>query len=895
MRFSSRLQLAAWAGVFLLCPLRGAAAQLSPSPERSPRDSILAGKRISATRIALAPRIDGLLDDSAWAHAQPARDFVQKEPVAGATPTDRLEVAFAYDDDALYVMTRVRLAHPRDIRAPMSRHDNLGAAEHIWISLDTYRDRRTAYTFGISASGVRADRYHPGDSENQNDSSWDPVWSAATHTDSTGWTSELRIPFSQLRFVDTDVQRWGVNVNHWTPSTNEDVYWVAVPKSEAGWSSWMGELDGIRGIRHTRRLELLPYVASDARVNADRNPANPFDNGLNAHPRIGGDLKMGIGPGLTLQATVNPDFGQVEADPAVVNLSAFETIFPERRPFFVEGSQLLQGSGGNYFYSRRIGGRPRGPASGTFVDYPDASPILGAAKVTGRLPQGMSLGLLTAVTGAQRARYLAPNSTSVEQQPVAPRTAYMVGRVQQEFGDNASTVGLSFTGTGRSFSADDQLRRIYDDNALTGGLDFNYRLDGNAYNVQGFVGGSLVRGDTAAIAMLQRSSARYFQRPDARSYSFDPSRTSLAGFTAALSVNRNAGTHWLWGLGASTESPQLELNDVGRISTADGHAVNGMLRYRETRPNAWLHAYGVSLSQSNEWNYDGDRQNGQLSLSSDMTLRNFWQMSGQLSHNFRALDERATRGGPLMGTGYFDGISAQLSNSYAAEARWTAAGSYGKDEFGASASRMNGSFSMRPAPEWELSVSPSFARTVTSRQYVATLGGGSADTFGKRYVFGRIDQSTFYADLRVNYTFDPDVTLEMYAEPFAASGRFSDFGELAAARSRELRPYGSGGVALSRDASGAYVVSDSARTDANGQPTTARFRADDFGILSMRSNAVLRWEYRPGSTLFVVWQQNRALDDPSGDLVSFDDVARSFGPKASNYFAVKLNYWLPVM
>ena len=884
-----RLALAA----LLPLAIPGATNAQSPSPAATRtstvRDSLRAGKRIVAVRVATPPDIDGRIDDAAWTNVPVTRDFTQKDPIEGAAPTDQLEVRLAYDDVALYVAARVTLGKPRVIQAPLGRRENIGQAEHIWVSFDTYRDERSAYSFGVSAAGVRADWYHPQDDEYNIDTSFEPVWQAASNITARGWTAEMRIPFSQLRFNDAAVQKWGVNIDYWTPSTNEDVFWIPVPKKETGWSSWMGELAGISGIHPSRRLELLPYVASEARVNATRDPANPFDDGRNVRPRIGGDLKMGIGPGLTLQATVNPDFGQVEADPAVVNLSAFETIFPERRPFFVEGSQLLMGGGANYFYSRRIGARPRGAANGTFTDYPPATTILGAAKVTGRLHSGTSVGLLTALTGQEEARIFDGATSAIADRVVAPRTGYLVGRLQQEFGANASTVGISLTGVERRFGDASYLRDRYSTRAYTGGGDFNYRFDRNTYNIQGFLGGSIVQGDTLAITALQRSSARYFQRPDARAYHLDRTRTTLAGLTSYLFASKNTGKHWLWNGSLGTESPGLELNDVGRVVTADGHVAQGTLRYRETQPSRLLRNYGVSLSQANEWNYDRDRQFGTIRADGDLTLPNFWTLNATAWHDFRALDERATRGGPLMGTGYYDVGIIQLASSFAAKTRWSGRVYYGKDEWGAPTNRISGSVSVRPSPQWQLTVEPNVLRNV------ATLPGGGAETYGSRYLFGRIDQSTFFADLRLNYVFKPDLTLELYAEPFAASGRYTEFGELAAARSRDLRAYGNAEIGLTRDPNGEYLFADNGRRDAAGQPTTGRFRADDFNVLSMRSNAVLRWEYRPGSTLFVVWQQNRADDARTGDLVSFDDVFRSFSPKGSNFFAVKANFWVAVL
>jgi hypothetical protein len=529
-----------------------------------------AEKVATATRLAGASiRLDGKLDEAAWLSATPITDFIQKEPVENAKPTDRLEVRFLYDDAALYVATKVITTARRTIQAPVSRRDNISQAEHIWVSLDSYRDRRTAYSFGVSASGVRADWYHPVDHETDIDMSFDPVWEAASDINGNGWTAEMRIPFSQLRFNASDVQTWGLNIDHWVPSTKEDVFWIPVPRTGTGWSSKMGTLNGIQGIKPSRRLEIMPYIATDATMNGERDRDDPFDDGRNLGARIGGDVKMGLGPSLTLQATVNPDFGQVEADPAEVNLSAFETIFSEKRPFFTENNQLFSGVG-QYFYSRRVGARPRGPASGDYVDYPSASTILGAGKLTGRLASGTSIGALAAVTAREKARLFDAATGRFSSVVVTPLAGYGVGRLQKEFGKSASTVGLTLTGVRRDMNDDDPLARLLTKEAYSGGLNVNYRIAGGAYEVYALMGFSHVKGDSAVILNLQRSSARYFQRPDAESYSLDPSRTSLTGGNGYFGVSKNSGKHWLGGVETGFESPGFELNDAGRLGTADG-------------------------------------------------------------------------------------------------------------------------------------------------------------------------------------------------------------------------------------------------------------------------------------------------------------------------------------
>ena len=865
-------------------------------------------KNAIAVRVAAGSiNVDGKLNDAAWATIQPLSDFVQKDPVEGATPTDRLEIRIAYDDDALYVATRVFSKDPSKIQAPMSRRDNIHQAEHIWISLDTYRDRRTAYSFAVAASGVRGDWYHGSDNEYDIDTSYDPVWQAAAQILTDGWTAEMRIPFSQLRFNAADEQEWGLNFDFWSPSRSEDVFWIPVPKKESGWSSWMGSLRGIRGVKPTRRLELMPYVASNSTVNDNRDIRNPFDDGRNVKARAGGDLKMGLGPNLTLEATVNPDFGQVEADPAEVNLSAFETFFSERRPFFIEGSQILSANGANYFYSRRIGARPRGAAPGDYVDYPENSTILGAAKITGQLASKTSLGVLTAVTGQERARQFDVTTNRFSDTLVAPTTYYGVGRVSRQFGANQSRAGAILTGVHRDLNDGSPLERILNNDAVTGGADFQLRFKGNRYALSGWSGFSHVMGDSTQILSLQRSSARYFQRPDAESYHVDSSRTSLTGYVGGLDFSKNAGKHWLYSVSASAESPGFEPNDVGRLGTADGIGTGAYLQYRENTPKDWYRSYYVSIDTYEERNYDMDPQFHYFRSDAGLTFKNYWNLSLTAWRDFRGIDSRLTRGGPNAGTPFFDVGIISLSNRSSAKTRWQGRIYYGKDDFGAITNRLSGFLSFKPGPQWDFRIEPNFLREQTGRQYVMTRNDGGPATYGRRYVFAFLDQSVFTSVVRLNYALKPDLTLEMYGEPFAISGRYSQFGELPRPGALHLRRYGTDNTTITYNPDRSATVTDNAILT-GGAPTQFTIPFQDFNVRSWRSNMVLRWEYRPGSTLYVVWQQNRSADVANGDLVSFGSLVDPFrrrvgqfgfdDPAVShqmqNFFAVKLNYWLPM-
>ena len=824
-----------------------------------------ARKEARAARVAEgAITLDGRLDDAAWAAVPVIADFTQKEPAEGAAPSERTEVRIAYDDAALWISARMHAADAAAIRAPVGRRDNGAQAERIEISLDTYHDRRTAYTFGVTAGGTRLDRYHSSDSEDA-DAAFSPVWEAKVARDSAGWTAEMRIPFSQLRFSPGAAQVWGLNAHRSIPSKEEELYWVMVPKREAVYVSRFGDLGGIDGVRPARRVELSPYLSTGASFRSGVDPRDPFTDAREGEVRAGADVKIGLGPNLTLDATVNPDFGQVEADPAEVNLSAFETFFAERRPFFTEGSALLSGGGANYFYSRRIGAAPRGSASGHFVRRPDATPILGAAKLTGRLPSGLSVGVLGAATGRAHALTFDTLTGVTGRVEVDAPTAYGIVRLQQEVGSAGSAVGMTLTGTGRDMDDGSPVAERLGDAAVAGGVNWDLRFRGGAYQVNGAAGFSHVRGEPAAILRLQRGSARYFQRPDAGYVEVDSTRTSLSGVQGWLSAAKVSGEHWLWDVGVATESPGFDLNDAGQLSTADEASAYGQLRYRETKPRGALRRWDAYVTASGVWNHGGTRTGGDVFFDWEATWKNFWRSYFTAFYTPRALSPTLTRGGPLAGRPSSWAVIGYLSNSPQAPLRWNGRVYYGQSE-GRPTYRLSGGVSIRPGPRWQLSIDPNYLRGTTARQYVEVVeDAGPAETFGDRYVFAGVVRSEFFAQVRLSYLFTPDLSLELYAEPFASSGRYFRYGYLPAPRSFELAPL--------------------------PQPEEPE---DDFNVRSFRSNAVLRWEWRPGSTLFVVWQQDRAGEIDRIGFVNPRSLLETLDTRGDNFLAVKVSYWLPL-
>lgn len=862
------------------------AAAAQPAAGPPPGAAGAAPKQATAARVAPGTvTVDGRLTEDVWRATAPLTDLVQKEPTQGAAPTDGMEVRFAYDTRSFYVGARMHSRNAREIQAPLGRRDVVDQAERVLISLDTFFDHRTSVVLGVTAAGVRMDRFHATDAEETFDATYDLVWDAATTIDADGWSVEIWIPFAQLRFNPEHELTWGLNVQRFRPSINEEDTWVLIPRTVRAWASRFGELHGVSDVPPARRVELLPYVAGSSTVYPPSG-GNPFREGLNPSARVGADVKMGLGPNLTLEATINPDFGQVEADPAEVNLTAFETRFPERRPFFLEGASLFNIGHPNFYYSRRIGARPVGPATGEFVDYPANTTILGAAKLTGRLPSKTSLAFLTAVTDDERARLassLGPDVTSVR---VAPRAYYGIGRVLQEFGTQGSTAGVLASVVHRDFGAADPLADLQVENALALAGNTLLRFNGGQYELRASGGGSLVSGTAGAIERVQRSSAHFAQRPDRTYARLDPTLTRLGGWSLQLAFDRLSGRHWLWNVNTKLDSENFETNDLAILNGADGWLTNATVRYRETQPGRLFRTYTIQADAQTDTTLRGLVQAGYVRGAVGGTFANFWSSSVSLRRDLPQQSVSLTRGGPVMGRGPGVTLAWNMSNRAGSQTRWTTSTTFSRNDDGARTRRLSTLVSIRPAPRWQVSAEPYYEVLTEPQQYVSTLAGGRPETYGSRYVFAFIDRTTISTQFRLGLTVKPDVNLDVYAEPFAASGRYYDYGELVAPRSRERLRYGTNGTTLT-------VHPDGSRT-VGVDGTTLSLRNRDFNTLSFRSNVVLRWEWRPGSTLYVVWQQSRAGTEVTGESVGVGDMFRSTRATGPNFFVVKTTFWLPV-
>jgi hypothetical protein len=770
-----------------------------------------------ATRRTGPVAVDGRLGEGAWAAATPITQFLQQLPDEGRPASQRTELRILFDDDALYIGARMYDSlGAAGVHAVMARRDalvnggNSLTSDKIAIVLDTFRDKNGRTWFEINPMGVKGDHQN-------GDASYDPVWEGAAHVDSLGWSAEMRIPYSQLRFPRSERQLWGMQVWRTIDRRNEFDMWAFWRNNEPGGPPYFGTLEGITVASQPRQLEVVPYVTSRVR-SARAADSDPYHANREARYNLGGDLKYNLTTNLTLDATVNPDFGQVEVDPAQVNLTAFETTFSERRPFFVANSQYFSFGGFScYFcsnvsslgliYSRRVGRTPQllGLVSGQaqFADVPDATTILGAAKVTGRTARGLSVGVLEAVTSRETARFHAlnapPGAPELEQE-VEPLSNYFVTRLRQDFRGGATRVGAITTLVSRDLR-DSSERALLRSHGAALGVDLDHRWHNRTYSFVSQVAVTDVGGDTAAIRRTQQSSARYFQRPGREAHggggpfaaTYDPTRTALRGYGMYARLAKEAG-NWLWETSQNWRSPGYEVNDLGVLSRADYRWMNANLVRSWSRPGSWYRNLWISAGGQQQFNYDGDRNDAQLQANINGTLLSWWNFYGFVIHHPTVFDERLTRGGPTVKRWGYDFVSGGVSTDSRKSAVWDlslqTARPIGNDEGGQVT--VSPSVSLKPSPRVLLSLAPSWDHSRSAQQYVTSVADAAAPVgfAGRRYVFARVDQTTVSMNTRLNTTFTPNLTLELFAQPFLASGRYTNFKEFAEPRTDRMRVFG---------------------------------------------------------------------------------------------------------
>ena len=882
-------------GLALLAVSRPAAGQAPPATGPPARST----PHVTAVRAAERIAVDGRLDERDWERAVPAKDFLQKEPDEGKPATEATEVRFLYDEDAIYVGARMFDSEPSRIAKRLTRRDGDtdGIADWIIVGIDAHHDKLTGSMFSVTAAGTIGDGVLFNDSSDDN--TWNGVWDAAVSIDEKGWIAEMRIPFSQLRFSTRDRQVWGLHLVRMVQRKQEESWWALVPKNESRLVSLAGELDGLDGIQSRRHLELLPYVTARGENSGTAEPGDPFNEGLSGSGAAGLDVKWGFASNMTLDGTVNPDFGQVEVDPAVVNLTVFETFYEERRPFFIEGIQAFDSFGRNgasgymgfnrsnpsLFYSRRIGRTPQGAAAGEYVDRPASTTIVGAAKVTGKTSRGWTVNFIDAVTAREYAR---TSTAGIEgKTEVEPFSNYLAARVRRDVGQRAG-FGMLSTLVGRSLS-DPALDAQLAGRAFVFGGDGHLFLTGNRdYVVTGSVSGSHVAGSPTSVARLQRSSARYYQRPDATHVSFDPAAESLSGWSLQSDLNKNNGpvrpNASFWAV-----SPGFEVNDAGFMTNADRMGGHAALVFLKPQPDAFSRNRQLFLAKWNTWNFAGDPMGDGYFAQFYATLRNYWSFDVVAHLGRWVYSDRLTRGGPMMRSPAFTALSAGIEGDERKPVVWELNGEYETQPDGSWSGQAEVELRVRPLPTFSFEIGPVFTHQLIASQYVrAVTDEAAVQMYGTRYVFAALDQTELAMETRLDLIINPRMSLQVYLQPLLSVGRYTGFKEALQPGTYDFAEYGTDTGTISFDAaSGVYTV----YPGEGGTGTPFLIPNPDFDYTSFRANTVFRWEFKPGSTLYVVWTQQREDQTTDGRLAFNQDISRMMRAPGDNVFMVKMSYW----
>ncbi|HVD62602.1 MAG TPA: DUF5916 domain-containing protein [Gemmatimonadaceae bacterium] len=844
--------------------------------------------------------IDGKLNEAAWQAATPFTDFKQFDPTEGQPATEKTEARVLIDDDAVYVGMRLYDSQPNLIQPQLARRDESIEGDLVEVMFDSYHDHVTGVIFRLSPAGAKRDATL---SPNGNqDNSWDAVWEGASTIDSLGWTAEFRIPLSQLRYNrNVSDQVWGIQLDRKIARKAELDFFAYTPKNQQQGINRYGHLTGLAALPSTRKVELVPYVLAK-----NENPGfiaanDPFRKKNSIAPGAGVDLKVGLTSNLTLDATVNPDFGQVEVDPAVVNLSAFETFFPERRPFFIEGRNIFSfgdmrsqnnSNGYTFFHTRRIGREPQrfiGGSDIAFVDAPLETTIATAAKLTGRSRGGWSMGILDAITMKEDARIRTTSGVDREE-TVEPLANYFIGRLKRDLRDGNTTIGAGLTATNRNLENDPALLPIFRRAAYAGGIDWNHAWSNRTYAFDGNIVFTDNLGTAEAIDELQTSSARYYQRPDKINYRRDPTKTSLFGYVMEMTLAKLSGLHWTGTLTYQDYNPGFEINESGFLGSTDMRGIAPLIAYSENRPSKHVRNWAQYLFWNPTWDYDNNMTFNGVGSISVAELPNFWNYFFRLDWRPPVLDPGLTRGGPVAGlsTGY--GVQFQVNSDRRKRYTYGLFSSYSWNSAGGNGVNIQPVATIRPSTALRISLQPTFNRTHAMAQFVTrSVDPLATETFGTRYVFSTLDQKTLAMVTRVDWTFTPTLSLQLFAQPLIASGDFLDYKEFVRPRNFKFNVYGRDvGTITRNDATGRYTVDP----DGAGPAAPFSFGDRDFNQRSLRGNAVLRWEFRPGSALFFVWQQSRSGSIASGDFDFSRDAGALFDTQPENVFVVKATWWI---
>jgi hypothetical protein len=824
------------------------------------------------------PHIDGVLNDKCWKEGEWAGDFLQRKPRGGDKASLNTFFKILYDDKYLYVAFRCDDPEPEKIMRLVGKHDEL-KGDAVGIAFDSYFDKRTGFEFDVTAAGGKIDMSVINDGKSFN-FNWDAVWYARTAISESGWTAEIMIPFSQLRFSNRQVQTWGLHVTRRIYRFNEEDNWQWVPLDAPGMVHLFGELRGIEGISPSARIELLPYTVGSVRLSKPQ-AGNPYRTGTEEKLNAGFDAKVGLGSNFTLDLSVNPDFGQVEADPALLNLTVFEPSFEEKRPFFIEGSNMLQFSTGasSLFYSRRIGSSPKYRPTlkpGEYSKIPDRTSILSAAKVTGKTTNGLSVGILQCVTASEYAS-ISDSIGEVRHKKVEPLTSYAVGQVSKEINQGNAVLGGILTSTNRFMNGAplDFLNK----NAWTGGVDFLQQFHEKTYYVKLSAAGSYINGDSIAMLREQTSSARYYQRPDNKHNSIDSSLTSMVGSAGELIFGKQGNGRFTYYERLRWVTPGYESNDLGFLNQSDILEQKTAVSYKEQYASKFYSDYTFFSEHGDQWDFSGNMINSWTELYASLTFKNFQKISGGVVYLYNQNDARILRGGPMLKLpsyfnlygdissderkvlstrfhyGHFiyrDGISR--SSIYTLNVNWKAG----------SAVNLGTSFTYRPL--------------INDYQYVSASSG--------KYILGKLDQQTAYFTVRVGIYLTPEISIQYYGNPYFSTGSYSGFKKVTAPDAKNYKDrfqyFSQDNILLQNNE---YTVSDIS------DGSEINFRNPDFIYHEFHSNLVFRWEFRPSSNLYLVWTHGRtSYVNHSGGSLS--DASRGFFDIfPENVLLVKFVYW----
>lgn len=874
-----------------LCTSLLAAQSQAPKKSGNKPDTI---KTYTTKRLASdAPTIDGVLNDDAWQSIQwGGKDFRQLNPDKGKPASVQTRFKILYDEKNLYVGIQCLDPEPAKIIRRMSRRDSF-EGDMVEINIDSYYDKRTAFSFTASVSGVKGDEYVSDNGDNW-DPGWDPIWYMRTSIDAEGWNAEFRIPLSQLRFTNKEELIWGLQITRIFFRNQERSIWQYIPPDAGGWVHLFGELNGLSGVRPQKQLEIQPFVVAQAET-FQREPGNPYRTGSDRSANTGLDAKIGITSDITLDLTVNPDFGQVEADPSQVNLTAFELYFQERRPFFTEGSNTLnfpvgQISNSNLFYSRRIGRPPQLNAMTDPEDEDDGveehaksnrnSTILGAAKITGKNKRGFSWGILESFTQREFAEI---DSAGVRrEQAVEPATNYMVARAQQDIDKGNTLIGAILTAVNRRTRGNPMIMNNLHSDAYTGGIDFTHHWKKRTYYISGRASFSHVRGTKDAIAHTQQSSERFFQRPDNYHKDFDPNRTSLTGTGGQFIIGKKSGDI-VSDLGVVWQSPEFDLNDIGFLAQTDNISQWFWMQYRVLEPRGITRSRRFNVNQWRDYDFGKRNTSAGYNLNAHAQFKNFWSTGGGITFTRDNISNADLRGGPSMrypgGVYFWNYINSDNRKKFSAQVNTEFF--RGRENYSRYNS-INVDFSYKPINALNISLSTSYFGNYNQMQWVTAVEDDVT-----RYIVAEIDQTVLRLSLRMTYMITPNLSIQYWGQPFGTIGKYRNFKTITDSRAEEyidrFSPIHTTSMRRNDDQ---YRVD----LDGNGMHEF-EFTKPDFNFGQFRSNMVIRWEYIPGSTVFLVWTRERNGDFYEDDEGKFYRPYRfDFPDKAYNIFLMKFTY-----